>query len=69
MSRKEPNIEKCSLAELNRLRISIGLKPIESKIKSCLCCHKNFESEGAHNRLCRECRLKDSDGMGIITKV
>lgn len=28
--------------------------------RPCMCCRKPFESEGAHNRLCPECRLKRS---------
>lgn len=27
--------------------------------RSCLCCAKEFESEGKHNRLCFDCRRKD----------
>lgn len=28
----------------------------------CLCCRKDFQSEGAHNRMCIDCRKK-SEGM------
>lgn len=28
--------------------------------RACMCCRKPFESEGNHNRLCAECRLKRS---------
>lgn len=29
------------------------------KIRPCMCCQANFESEGAHNRMCDKCRRKD----------
>lgn len=31
-------------------------KPASVKTRDCLCCGSQFESEGAHNRLCDTCR-------------
>ncbi len=30
--------------------------------RPCLCCGKDFNSAGAHNRLCSDCRRKDDGG-------
>jgi hypothetical protein len=40
---------------------------IKAKIrKNCLSCRIEFDSEGAHNRLCDGCRLKAQTSVSVI---
>ena len=39
------------------------IKAASKQLRSCLCCGRNFQSEGAHNRLCDGCRRR-TDEMG-----
>lgn len=34
--------------------------------KNCLSCFQAFDSEGAHNRICEKCRLKQSTSASVI---
>lgn len=35
--------------------------------RPCLCCRATFESEGPHNRLCKDCRRRSDDGpYGLV---
>jgi hypothetical protein len=43
---------------------SLEIKP---KIpKNCLSCSQVFDSDGAHNRICDKCRLKQSTSASVI---
>lgn len=38
------------------------MKAAKAKVRPCLCCQRDFRSEGPHNRLCKPCRER-SEGM------
>lgn len=46
-------IEASATGALTRAIRDAGLKA-----RQCICCRKNFMSEGAHNRMCDRCRLE-----------
>ena len=56
LDRSLTSVESC----LRRLetRRSLKLKPKKVANRTCLCCRKPFVSEGAHNRLCGDCRTR-----------
>ena len=56
LDRSLTSVKSC----LRRLetRRSLKLKPKKVANRSCLCCRKPFVSEGAHNRLCGDCRTR-----------
>lgn len=37
-------------------------RPKPGTVRPCLCCRKDFLSEGAHNRLCNRCRALGDGG-------
>jgi hypothetical protein len=41
--------------EVNQLRLSVGLRPIEPKVRKCLKCDSKFESTHIGNRICDRC--------------
>lgn len=42
--------------QINSLRAAAGMPPIVRKLRICLRCDGRFESAGAHNRICSDCR-------------
>ena len=44
--------------ELVAVRKMANLKPIPYVMRQCLHCLSKFESEGANNRICKECKLE-----------
>ena len=65
-NRKSRSCDSISLEELNVLRVSMGLPPIEYKERECMACESKFISEGLHNRLCGRCRPKSGGGFGKL---
>lgn len=49
-----------AIAEAIRDRIARERSP-QMRVRPCLCCGKDFTSEGPHNRMCGTCRLQPSD--------
>ena len=47
------------LEDINKGRVKAKLEPIKIAVKQCLTCHKDFKSEGKHNRICNNCRSKN----------
>lgn len=45
----------------NEIDIAVPIRPRPVKTRRCLCCQREFRSEGAHNRLCEPCRRKAAD--------
>lgn len=41
-------------------KVEARAKEIEKARRPCLCCGRIFLSQGAHNRLCDQCRRRDS---------
>ena len=39
-------------------RIEIVVATPKTKKRSCMCCHREFSSDGPHHRLCTTCRQK-----------
>ncbi|HGG04494.1 MAG TPA: hypothetical protein ENK28_03465 [Aliiroseovarius sp.] len=46
-----------AIMEIERLKQAKKARP-----RNCLCCGAEFTSEGAHNRMCMDCR-KQTEGM------
>ena len=63
MKKRKYGDDKFCLKRLNIFRENMGMGPIIHIIKRCMACNHKFESEGDHNRLCRLCRLRDSEGL------
>ena len=38
------------------------------RVRTCLCCHNKFVSEGVHNRLCTKCRWVNSESNAVEVK-
>ncbi len=57
LDRSTTSVDAC----LRRLetRRNLQLKPKRLANRHCLCCRKPFVSEGAHNRLCGDCRTRN----------
>ena len=57
LDRSLTSVKSC----LRRLETRCSLKLKQKKVanRSCLCCRKPFVSEGAHNRLCGDCRTRN----------
>lgn len=45
--------------EIEVARKAANLKPVKTLIKHCLSCGAKFASEGAHNRVCDDCRKEN----------
>ena len=61
-------MKQSELDEINCLRRSEGLPPIEPAIVSCLRCDTKFESwDKRNNRICSECKNSDEYGEQFET--
>lgn len=47
-------------ADLLALALEAELAAGKGKVRSCMCCERDFTSEGPHNRLCDGCRKRGS---------
>ena len=47
--------ESQDVNKINKFRISMGIRPIEPKIRECLKCSRDFESQDINNRVCYGC--------------
>ena len=56
--------ETNAFAMAQRHQYTSRLKP-----RACLCCQKEFLSEGAHNRLCNDCRQSDDDASYAVAPI
>lgn len=45
--------------EIKIARKVAGFNVINIRVKTCLSCYNNFESEGKHNRVCDDCRKEN----------
>jgi len=54
--------EKSNIAEsrasIVRCRLQMKLPTLRQDDRQCMRCNKKFLSEGAHNRMCSDCRTK-----------
>lgn len=41
----------------------------QPRLRPCMCCQREFKSDGAHNRLCNNCRLRGQDTDGTVHSV
>lgn len=48
---------------MDRTEIEAAAAVYRASMRPCLCCRKPFQSQGNHNRLCNDCRLKS---VGLI---
>jgi len=55
-SEKAKYAEKTRLAELAKQRLAPGKSAKVYTVRPCMCCGRDFRSEGIHNRLCGSCR-------------
>lgn len=57
--------EKCTVVEsqasIVRCRLQMGLPTLRKDKRICMKCERKFFSEGAHNRMCADCRTKKGE--------
>lgn len=53
-----PNYRTKDNDSINKLRLLVGLKSLEKKMRACLKCDEKFISEG--QRLCKYCRFDNN---------
>ena len=53
------HIDEFRIEEINEFRAEMGLKPLDTKTRTCLRCSKEFLSFGNHNQMCDYCRLRN----------
>lgn len=46
--------------EFNNVRKRLNLPVVEVKVRNCLTCRIDFESEGKQNRICNDCRKENN---------
>lgn len=46
---------KIDIKEIAKARKELGLNDLSLKIRQCLLCFDNFNSQGVHNRMCKDC--------------
>ena len=58
---------KSELKEVNKTRVSMGMKPIEIKIRACLVCKIDFESTGSRTCGCSKDHMPLASFAGTFT--